>query len=463
LAAILVVAALLRALLLASFSNLEPVGDQLAYLGGAEELASGDVYTGSRGPAYSAFVSLCWSLTGSASGSLLAPRVGNLLLSLGFIAIVWAFGRRLVNARVGLAAAAVLAVHPNYVAFPLYLLSEQLYITSLAGGLLLALRSLGATWKPALAAGLVLGVGALTREMLVWFLPALAGVLVFLDRANFKRALFSSCALILGAALVILPWSAKSSAVHEEFVLIGFADGIPLFEGNFVPPAVLRRDTGKWKGRPVKQVRWNLFKEFNRTGARTKLAQNKRYRETAWKSVSERQPAWIFEKVYSNGPSMLRPGIQTPELWSETESTSAATLTRVWMLGLVLSFYALLYCLLPFGLARWRLTGPALIPLSYVGFAFAVHIVANAGPMRFQMPHEWILILAAASALFSSARLRRWVLAALIVLVIGAHAASLPQWTELGRALVTGEKTSHEDWQEEAMPFLEQDKARRDE
>ena len=41
--------------------------------------------------------------------------------------------------------------------------------------------------------------------------------------------------------------------------------------------------------------------------------------------------------------------------------------------------------------------------------------------------------------------------------------ASLDSWSGLGRSLVTGENSSYQDWQDEAMPFLEQDKQRRGE
>ena len=458
---VLLVAALLRVFLLVSYSEVEPIGDQLAYIGGAEELLAGEPYTGARGPAYSAYLALCWTFGGEDTTNLLAPRIGNLLLSLAFIVLVWAFGRRLVGPRVGLLAAGVIALHPNYASFPIYLLSEHLYLVCLASGLLLAVHSLSAHWRVAFAAGLTLGLGVLTREMLVWFVPVLALLLVSLSRADLARALTKALALVCGAALVILPWSVTSSSIHDEFVLVGFADGVPLFEGNFVPPPVLRRDTGKWKGRPVKQVRWNLFKEFNRTGARTKLAQNERYRERAWQSIADRQPAWIFEKLSSNAPSLVRPSTQTPELWGESASSSGEALTRTWMLGFVLASYLLLYVLLPFGLARWKLFGPALIPLTYVGFAFGVHVVANAGPMRFQMPHEWILILAAATAVCGSGPIKRWVALPLVVLVLALQLGALSSWTELGRTLVTGEQTSYQDWEEEAQPFLEQDRLRR--
>ncbi len=463
LAGILLVALVLRVVVLAVFSAEEPIGDQLAYLGGANEIHSGESYSRSRGPGYSAFIALLWRVTGDDGGGLLAPRIGNLFLSLLLLILVWAIGRRIASPRVGLIAGGFLAIHPNYVSFPLYLLAENLFLVCVAGAVYLALRCLGSRWPAALATGVVLGIGALTREMLVGFVPLLAVAVVFLERAELRRAFAKGFLIVGGAALVILPWSVKATAQHEEFVLIGFADGIPLFEGNFVPPEKLSRVTGKWVGREVKQERWNLYHEFRREGARTKLAQNKRYREEAWKSIHDRQPNWAFEKLASNLPAMLRPGVQTPQLWSASDSSAQSTVTRIATLGLGLPMHALLLLLLPIGLARWRLFGPALLPLSYVVFAFAVHTVANAGPMRFRMPHEWIFVLAAASSLELLAPIRRWVAVSVGILLLATQLAAIPQWQELGSTLFTGKMLPHEEWQERSKPFLEREKAQREE
>ena len=452
---ILVVAALLRGLVIGTFDELEPFGDQLAYLEGARELQSGESYTGSRGPAYSAAIALSWFASGSDEASLTAPRVLNVLLSLTLLVLVWANGRKLFSPKVGLAAAAVLAIHPNYVTFPLYLLSENLYNVAVAGGVLLALHSLGARSSYALAAGCVLGLGTLTREMMAWFIPCLAVALVFLGRSEPKRALRGALALVLGAALVVLPWTARNASVHDRFILVGFGDGIPLFEGNYVPPAYMKKAEGRWKGQPVKQAKWILFHEFKERGARTKLERNALYREEAWKAIRERQPAWIFEKLVSNGSDLVQPRLQTPVLWGGETSEELSGFMRVGTLGFFLPLHVLLFLLVPIGLARWRFSGPALIPLGYVAFSFAAHIVANAGPMRFQMPHEWVLVLAAASAVLSAAPVKRWVCGGLFVIVVAAHAGAADAWREFGAALFSGDATAHEEWQEEFVPFGE--------
>jgi len=454
---ILVVAALLRGLVVGSFDRLEPFGDQLAYLEGARELQAGESYTGSRGPAYSAAIALAWFVSGGDGSSLTAPRVLNVLLSLALLVLVWANGRKLFGPRVGLAAAAVLAIHPNYVTFPVYLLSENLYNVTVAGGVLLALHSLGARTACALAAGCVLGLGTLTREMLAWFVPCLAVLLAILDRSEPKRALRGAVALVLGAALVVLPWTARNASVHDRFILVGFGDGIPLFEGNYVAPAYMKKAQGRWKGQPVKQAKWILFHEFKERGAKTKLDRNALYREEAWKAIRERQPTWIFEKLASNGSDLVQPRLQTPVLWGGETSEALSGFLRVGMLGLFLPLHALLFLLVPIGLARWRFSGLALVPLSYVAFSFAAHVVANAGPMRFQMPHEWILILAAASAVLSAVPMKKWVSGGLFVIVVAAHAGATDAWRELGAALFSGDATAHEEWQEEFVPFGEGD------
>ena len=452
---ILVIAALLRGLVVGTFDELEPFGDQLAYLEGARELQAGESYTGSRGPAYSAAIALSWFASGGDGSSLIAPRVLNIVLSLTLLVLVWANGRKLLGPRVGLAAAAILAIHPNYVTFPLYLLSENLYNVAVAGGVLLAVHSLGGRASLALAAGCVLGLGTLTREMMAWFIPCLAVVLAFLGRSDPKRGLRGALALVLGAALVVLPWTARNASVHDRFILVGFGDGIPLFEGNYVPPTYMKKAQGRWKGQPVKQAKWILFHEFKERGAKTKLDRNALYREEAWKAIRDRQPTWILEKLASNGSDLVQPRLQTPVLWGGEVSDELSDFIRIVTLGLFLPLHALLFLLVPIGLARWRFSGPALLPLCYVAFSLVAHVVANAGPMRFQMPHEWILVLAAASAVLSEAPVKRRVCCGLLVIVVAAHAGATDAWRELGAALFSGDATAHEEWHEEFVPFGE--------
>ncbi len=167
---------------------------------------------------------------------------------------VWLIGLLALRAgggRAGVTAAAIAAVYPPLLSMPSYVLSETLYSTvALASALILqnALSSRPGS-RPAIVqaslAGLLVGIGALIRPAMLFFLPVAAVWLCATRRARLAL-------LIVAMALVpIVPWTIRNVRVYERFVLIASEGGVTFWTGNH-PLAVGEGDLAA--NLPIKQA-----------------------------------------------------------------------------------------------------------------------------------------------------------------------------------------------------------------
>jgi 4-amino-4-deoxy-L-arabinose transferase-like glycosyltransferase len=211
-----------------------------------------------RAPLYPAFLAaLSTAVPGSAIRAERLPtsvpaevKVAQALLG---CALVWLIGRWAARAvgdgpgadAVAAAAALLAAVYPPLVWIGSYALSETLYaVFALFAAWLVdcagqdrrrdacastggrdagaAIRSTGL----ALAAGVVTGLGVLTRPAILVFLA-----LVVLWLAVRRRPVLAA-AVSLGAVLVVAPWTARNHAAHGRFVLVASEGGVTFWTGN---------------------------------------------------------------------------------------------------------------------------------------------------------------------------------------------------------------------------------------
>ncbi len=201
--------------------------------------------------------------------SVFAVKLVQVLLSTLSVALVYALGRAWFDARAGLAAAWLAALYPNLIAFSHYLWSETLFVLLLLLGLFALTRSRRGPpgVGDALLGGVALGLCALTRGTLFLFLPVLAAWLVWAQRARWRTAL-ARAALVVGVAtLLIVPWSARNTALHGGFVWIDTNAPYNLWRGNGPDTFAHRHDPA------TPRYRWPLSRipiapVDNRTGRR---------------------------------------------------------------------------------------------------------------------------------------------------------------------------------------------------
>ncbi len=174
-----------------------------------------------RTPGYPLFLTL---FIGS---SITEQTIQNILLAqviLGILTILLTFDlcRRFLPVPLALLAALLTALSPHLVTATVYLLTETLFCFLMVLCFWQLARTIS---KPSfggfLIAGAVLGAAALTRPAVQYFIVPLALLLAFWKPVQFRL----TGALVLGFALVFLPWTARNlytlGKTSDESLMIG--------------------------------------------------------------------------------------------------------------------------------------------------------------------------------------------------------------------------------------------------
>ncbi len=221
---VLAASGLLKLVLAVAVRHHAPILDEGAYLELAQGLAAGRGYVGTfRPPGYPAFMAVFLSL----GLGTLGVRLAQVALSLLSTVLLYRIVARESGGRAGRIATVIFAFDPLVVAFSHRLWSETLFITLflVAVDLLLLARRDG-SWGRFAIAGVVLGVSALVRPMVVTTLPFLGLWLLWdawRERAaglRLGRPVLRMVVLGLTCLLVILPWTIRNQWVAGTFILI---------------------------------------------------------------------------------------------------------------------------------------------------------------------------------------------------------------------------------------------------
>jgi 4-amino-4-deoxy-L-arabinose transferase-like glycosyltransferase len=164
-------------------------------------------------------------------------------------AIAW---RAAGNARAGVAAAAIASVYPPLVWICAYALSEALYSTLALACVWILSGALDVRDPPelreaagmadapeadaarrrerrVLIGGLLAGLAILTRPAMLFFLP-FAALLAW--RRDAQRRPRLAALLLVGALVVVLPWTIRNATMHGRFVLVASEGGVTFWTGN---------------------------------------------------------------------------------------------------------------------------------------------------------------------------------------------------------------------------------------
>jgi 4-amino-4-deoxy-L-arabinose transferase-like glycosyltransferase len=146
-------------------------------------------------------------------------------------------GRRIAGGRVGIIAAAVAAVYPNFWLYERELMSETLTLFAAALLILIAYRFRDrATRGRALALGFSCGFIAIVHAEQLLLVGILLLPVILLARETPIRRRFAWAAMALAAAaVVILPWAAYNSARFHAPVLLGDEFGVTAAISNCPP------------------------------------------------------------------------------------------------------------------------------------------------------------------------------------------------------------------------------------
>jgi len=192
-----------------------------------------------RAPGYPAFLAAVTSFGGADAIAHSTPsvvKVAQAVVGAIGVIVIGLLAVRMWSPAAGALAAIGAAVYPPLVWICAYALSEALYSVLALSCALLLLRAVDGTVPPkagqrlpaaALALGGALaGIAALVRPVMVLFV-GLYVVWLLLRRAPAHAAIFA-----LGAAIVIAPWTLRSSERAQRFVLIATEGGVTFWTGN---------------------------------------------------------------------------------------------------------------------------------------------------------------------------------------------------------------------------------------
>jgi 4-amino-4-deoxy-L-arabinose transferase-like glycosyltransferase len=193
----------------------------------AYALARGDGYvdfvlnpTAHWPPGYPAMLAPLYRLT---DNSLLAARLLNVVAGSLTVVLVYLLGRKVFDRRIGLVGAALLAFFPCQIFATSLIMTEPVFTFLFVLVLTVTVYTVlgegdGRPWQ-ALLIGLLIGGATLVRgEGLL--LAAIIPLLLFARRRSQHDALTRSSLLLLGAVIVILPWTARNVVKMHAPIII---------------------------------------------------------------------------------------------------------------------------------------------------------------------------------------------------------------------------------------------------
>jgi 4-amino-4-deoxy-L-arabinose transferase-like glycosyltransferase len=230
----------LRLIALWTTADLEPrIADEKQFVELAQSIVRGDGFawdpnrpTSLRPPLFPGLVALTWAVTGE--GNFQAVRAVQIILSFMTAVLLYDLGRRVFGASVGGLAASIAWLYPSLIFLNFTLLTETLFTLLVVAFILLSVMLVERPKNgTALACGLVLGLGALTRSVL-WPMPIiLCPVVAWLLPERFPRRLALAALVFAGYAAVVLPWAVRNTRLQGVVTIVDTMGGMNLRMGNY--------------------------------------------------------------------------------------------------------------------------------------------------------------------------------------------------------------------------------------
>ncbi|MCP4250203.1 MAG: hypothetical protein GY778_24430 [bacterium] len=435
---VLLLALAVRAGALAAASDARPVLDERSYSRRALDLLDGAGFVGSfqswvrhpesmpradrprypgalQPPGYVAFMAGVLAVTGR---SFLAVKVVQVVLGTVAVGLVYAIGARWFDRRRGLVAAAICALYPNLIAFTHYFWTETLFIFLLLTAIcLLARRAAAPTVGSALIGGAVLGLAALTRAGIVYFLPVLIAWMIFAYRPVCRDHVVSALAMLVGFAIAVAPWSIRNYRVHDGFVLVDTNGPMNLWRGN-APGAFADRPVGPCYDPPFGSIPLSPVgthfgralvhqaKDILQDDAPTDLEIIAVAKRLAWDNIRS-DPADFLRRAWYKTIDMWNPTSFLVRHFKIGAYGPVQPLVASAVCGLAMISYVIVLLVGAVGGFAARRDPHVWLVLSLVLFYAAIHAVAF-GLTRFRLPLMPLIILLAAHAVCLGAQKLGW-------------------------------------------------------
>lgn len=246
---ILASALVLRVALALLVQPLQPRADEIDYIRYARALAESGSYPDLyRPPMYPAVLAVVLALHGKTAAILVLQG----LLGTASVAFLYHMTRVSFGALHARTAAAIVALDPLLIAFTHFLWTETLFIFFMLGGLsLLVTEGKQLARKRLLLSGAVLGLAALTRPVILTFVPfiLLWMVVHHLELSGqtasgnrWRRPAAAWLFLVCACAAVVLPWTIRNYRATGDFVLVDVNSAFNVLLGTSHDAAFVDKD-----------------------------------------------------------------------------------------------------------------------------------------------------------------------------------------------------------------------------
>src|SRR4029453_8191895 len=231
---IFAIALLLRLAWIATLENELAWIDEQEFASVAQHIAHGDGYVSTSfraNPILPYYLGAVFRLFGE---QYAVARVGQAILGAVTCVIIYRVGLLMFAPAVGILSGLLLAFYPPhiYLTGVFYVDCWLTFFCALALYLApLTLEARGALWL-ALFCGVSLGFTTLTRAAFLTCLPCVALAWIYGGRWGWKRDALACATMILGCALVILPWTVRNYRVYGRPMLVSSGFYTMLWRGN---------------------------------------------------------------------------------------------------------------------------------------------------------------------------------------------------------------------------------------
>lgn len=200
----------------------------LRFVDGAVMRDFAGVATAKWSPGYPILLGTAYTVFGA---HLLVAKLLNVVLAAVTVAFTYGLGARLFDRRVGLAAAATLAIFPGYVLYAPLVLSEVTFVAAFTALLWLLVvldarrpERLFPRW---LGLGALMGVAILVRGTPLLFV-GVVGLFAWITTRSFPVALRRTAVVALGIGLVTGPWAVRNYVTMGYPGLVTQQIGMPM-------------------------------------------------------------------------------------------------------------------------------------------------------------------------------------------------------------------------------------------
>lgn len=185
-----------------------------------------------RPPLYPTFIAGVYKVFGLENFQ--AVRLLQAGMSLLTVLVLYRFGSAVYCRRTGACLAGLYCFYPSMLGANNLLLTEVLFTLLLCATCLALVRSLQTgSFARLVLAGILMGLGALTRSVLWLFAPVLAIFLLFAWSGKFPRRLLAAGSLILAFGATVAPWSVRNTRMEKTFLVIDSMGGRNFMMGNY--------------------------------------------------------------------------------------------------------------------------------------------------------------------------------------------------------------------------------------